>query len=87
MVWNLVQARGWRARSSGLCDTILSRLHEGFPAVRVVERHRLRAESAWPLWLTPLGVLWETWRGMGWGLAASWLVWTWATWSLRRRLL
>ncbi len=87
MVWNLVRAPGWRVEGNRLCDTILSRLREGFPAVRVVERHRLRAESAWPLWLTPIGVIWETWRGMGWGLAASWIAWIWATWSLRRRLL
>jgi hypothetical protein len=87
MVWNLVRAPGWRAGDTRLCDTILTRLRDGFPAVRVVERHRLVAESAWPLWLTPIGVIWETWRGMGWGLAASWLVWIWATWSLRRRLL
>jgi hypothetical protein len=87
MVWNLMRAPGWRGAGTPLCDTILSRLREGFPAVRVVERHRLVAESAWPLWLTPIGVIWETWRGMGWGLAASWLGWIWATWSLRRRLL
>jgi hypothetical protein len=87
MVWNLVHAPGWRARSSGLCDTILTRLRQGFPAVRVLERHRLRPDSSWPVWLTPIGVVWETWRGMGWGLAVSWLVWIWITWSLRRRLL
>jgi hypothetical protein len=87
MVWNLVRAPGWRARSAELCDTILTRLHQGFPAVRVIERHRLRADSAWPLWLTPIGVVWETWRAMGWGLTASWLVWIWATWSARRSLL
>jgi hypothetical protein len=87
MVWNLVRVPGWRAPGTRLCDTILSRLREGFPAVRVVERHHLVAESAWPLWLTPIGMIWETWRGMGWGLAASWLGWIWGTWSLRRRLL
>jgi hypothetical protein len=87
MVWNLVRAPGWRAEGAQLCDAILSRLREGFPAVRVVERHRLVAESAWPLWLTPIGVIWETWRGMGWGLTVGWLCWIWATWSLRRRLL
>ena len=87
MVWNLVRVPGWREQGGRLCDMVLSRLHEGFPAVRVIERHRLRAESAWPLWLTPIGLVWETWRGMGWGLVASWLVWIWATWSLRRKLL
>jgi hypothetical protein len=87
MVWSLVRAPGWRLAGSRPCDMILKRLHDGFPAVRIAERHRLIAESAWPLWLTPIGVVWETWREMGWGLAASWLVWIWATWSLRRRLL
>jgi hypothetical protein len=87
MVWNLVRVPGWRGRSAGLCETMLTRLREGFPAVRVIERHRLRSDSAWPLWLTPIGVVWETWRAMGWGLAASWLMWIWITWSVRRRLL
>jgi len=87
MVWNLVRAPGWRARSAGLCEAILNRLREGFPAVRVIERHRLRAASTWPLWLTPIGVVWETWRAMGWGLIGSWLVWIWVTWSIRRSLL
>jgi hypothetical protein len=87
LVWNLVRVPGWHAPGTRLCDMILSRLREGFPAVHVIERHYLVAESAWPLWLTPIGVIWETWRGMGWGLAASWLGWIWGTWSLRRRLL
>jgi hypothetical protein len=87
MTWSLVRIPGWRAAGTGVCDAILTRLHQGFPAVRVIERHRLRADSSWPLWLTPIGVVWETWRGMGWALAASWLAWIWATWSLRRRLL
>jgi hypothetical protein len=36
------------------------------------------------MWLTPLGVVWETWRGMGWTLAVSWVVWIWASWALGR---
>ena len=37
-----------------------------------------------PTWLTPLGVVWETWRSMGWALTAAWLVWIWAL-ALRPR--
>ncbi len=76
MVWNLVQVPPTMP-SSGICGAILSRLHDGFPAVRIYERHRLRPDAWWPLWLTPVGVLWETWRGMDWPLTVAWLVWIW----------
>jgi hypothetical protein len=82
MVWNLVRIRRGTAQSN-LCDAILRELRRGFSAVRIVERHRLRPDSPWPLWLTPLGMLWETWRSMGWQLTVSWLVWVWLLWSLR----
>jgi hypothetical protein len=59
-------------------------LRTGFPAVRIIERHRLRPDAWWPGWLTPVGVVWETWRSMGWTLAAAWLIWIWAL-ALRRR--
>jgi len=87
MVWNLMVLP---AGGGDLCSRILSRLGQGFGAVRVVERHRLRPDDWWPGWLTPLGVLWETWRSMGPGLAWSWLVWiwisaaAWAGWSFAR---
>jgi hypothetical protein len=85
MVWNLVRAPAGPA-AEGVCATVLGELRRGFPAVRVIERHRLRPEAWWPMWLTPLGVVWETWRGMGWALALSWLVWIWAvTWALGRK--
>ena len=32
-------------------------------------------------WLTPVGVLWETWRGMDWPLTTAWLVWIWLLWA------
>jgi hypothetical protein len=82
MVWNLVRIHRGTAQSN-LCDAILRELRRGFSAVRIVERHRLRPDSPWPLWLTPLGMLWETWRSMGWQLTVSWLVWVWLLWSLR----
>ena len=84
MVWNLVHAPGWRQSPAGLCPSILGELRRGFPAVRIIERHRLRAESWWPVWLTPAGVLWETWRSLSWPLTVSWLAWIWAGWVIRR---
>jgi hypothetical protein len=81
MVWNLVQVPSTMP-PSGVCGAILSRLHDGFSAVRIFERHRLRADAWWPMWLTPVGVLWETWRGMGWQLTGGWLVWVWLLWGV-----
>jgi hypothetical protein len=76
MVWNLVHpAAGTR---SNPCSAILKTLRTGFPAVSIIERHRLRPDSWWPNWLTPLGVIWETWRSLGWALTGAWLVWIWA---------
>lgn len=82
MVWNLMRSAG--TTPSDICSAVLGQLRTGFPAVRVIERHRLRPDSWWPMWLTPIGVVWETWRSMGWGLAAAWLVWIWA-WAMRPR--
>ena len=85
MVWNLVTVPGWRAAPERLCDGVLRRMGEGFGAVRIVERHRLRPDSPWPGVLTPLGVVWETWRGMGRAATASWLLWVWGIWALTAR--
>ena len=76
MVWNLVAVPA-ASSGTGVCRSVLQRLRTGFPAVQVVERHRLRPEAWWPLWLTPIGVVWETWRSMSWWLALSWLGWIW----------
>lgn len=74
MVWNLVRV----ANGPGdACSKILHSLTEGFGAVTIVERHRLRVDAGWPLWLTPIGVVWETWRSMGTALTWSWLLWIW----------
>jgi hypothetical protein len=78
MVWNLVPVRGWRTRPDRLCDRILGRLDQGIGSVQILERHRLRADSPWPVLLTPAGVIWETWRGMTLPVTLSWLVWIWA---------
>jgi hypothetical protein len=83
MVWNLVQIPP-AMPSSSICGAVLSRLHDGFSAVRIYERHRLRADAWWPMWLTPLGMLWETWRGMDWQLTGAWLVWIWLLWGVGR---
>lgn len=77
MVWNLVPVPGWRADPARLCGRILDRLAQGINSVQVLERHRLRAESGWPVLLTPLGLAWETWRGLTLPLTLSWLVWIW----------
>jgi hypothetical protein len=76
MVWNLVRTPGTEPASDE-CRAILSRLQDGFGPVQVIERHRLRRDDWWPLWLTPIGVIWETWRSMGWPLTAAWIVWIW----------
>ncbi len=78
MVWNLVEVPGWRDAPGRACAAILARLRDGFGAVQIVERHRLRPDSSWPTLLTPLGVVWEAWRSMGWAQVASWVVWIWA---------
>ena len=75
MVWNLV--RSTRSAPDTYCSTILRQLRTGFGAAQIVERHRLRPDDWWPMWLTPFGVVWETWRGMGWILTAAWLLWIW----------
>lgn len=75
MVWNLVRSPG--EPPADLCNAVLRQLRTGFSAVRIIERHRLRPDDWWPMWLTPIGVVWETWRAMGWGVTAAWLAWIW----------
>jgi len=82
MVWNLVHLPA--GRRSDPCSAILNTLRTGFPSVSIIERHRLRPDSWWPVWLTPIGVVWETWRSMGWALTAAWLIYIWL-WALRPR--
>ncbi|MBA3343815.1 MAG: hypothetical protein H0T44_00735 [Gemmatimonadales bacterium] len=83
MVWNLVRAPRWREGARGACPTVLARLRTGFAAVRVVERHRLRPDAWWPAWLTPVGMVWESWRSMGSALTLSWFLWIWVVASIR----
>jgi hypothetical protein len=83
MVWSLVRVPEGR-EDVELCTGVMESLQEGFPAVTVIERHRLRPDDWWPNWLTPLAVLWETWRGMGWEMTLGWLAWIWAFWLVGR---
>lgn len=83
MVWNLVPVASG-TEPSAMCNAILQQLQTGFGAVRVIERHRLRPDSWWPMVLTPVGMVWETWRSMGWPLSLSWLLWLWAPWTVIR---
>jgi hypothetical protein len=82
MVWNLVHPS--QATPSDPCSAVLRSLRTGFPAVRIIERHRLRPDAWWPTWLTPIGVVWETWRSMGWALTVAWIIWIWVI-ALRPR--
>src|SRR5689334_6455713 len=86
MVWNLVPVA---RQPAALCESVLDRLRSGFQAVQIVERHRLRPDDRWPMLLTPIGVLWETWRSMGAALTLSWLGWilVWVAWRARRAAL
>ena len=45
MVWNLVRLRDPLSKSADVCAAVLHRLSGGFPAVQVVERHRLRPDA------------------------------------------
>jgi hypothetical protein len=89
MVWNLVRLPGWRDRAESPCGALLARLRTDAGSNRIIERHRLRADAGWPSWLTPIGVVWESWRAMGWLLTASWSLWIWLgylVWLSFRRL-
>jgi hypothetical protein len=85
MVWNLMRVPGGQRPGAAVCTALLDGLRGGFGSSRIVERHRLRADSRWPVLLTPVGVVWETWRAMGWTLTAAWLGWVWLLWAAARR--
>jgi hypothetical protein len=85
MVWNLVRVTGTQP-GSDTCGAVLRRLQDGFGAVQVIERHRLRPDDWWPMWLTPVGLVWETWRSMGWRLTAAWIAWIWGFAAIRNLL-
>jgi hypothetical protein len=84
MVWNLVRPEGG---TRDPCTAVLRRLGTGFGAVQVIERRRLRPDDWWPMWLTPVGLVWETWRSMGWSLTAAWIAWILVLWLMRAALI
>lgn len=88
MVWNVMRIPGWRTGEGPPCAAIVSQFRSGGPeTVRIVERARLRADSALPWILTPLGVLWMAWATASVPVALGWLAWIWAvalTWSWYR---
>jgi hypothetical protein len=84
MVWNLVSVPP-ATSPVVICRAVLDQLRNGFEAIRVIERHRLRPDAWWPVALTPIGTVWETWRSMGWALTGSWLLWIWLPWGVARR--
>ena len=84
MVWNIMSLPGGAA-GPNICAGLLQGLRRGFGSSRIVERHHLRADSGWPRWLTPVGVIWETWRGLDFTLTLAWLGWIWLVWAIARR--
>jgi hypothetical protein len=85
MVWNLLPLPGARPEGPAACSAILRALRDGFGTTRIVERRRLRPDGAWPGWLTPVGVLWESWRVLTWPLTLGWLAWIWLLWAAFHR--
>ena len=84
MVWNVMPVPGGAA-APAVCAELLKGLRRGFGSSRIVERHHLRADAWWPRWLTPIGVVWETWRGMNGTLTMAWVAWIWLLWAAARR--
>jgi len=84
LVWNVMRVPGG-AGGPAVCAGLLAGLRRGFGASRIVERHHLRADAAWPRLLTPIGVVWKTWRGMNGTLTVAWLAWIWLLWAVGRR--
>ncbi len=85
MVWNVMALPHPEGPAPALCAALLEGLRRGFGSSQIVERHRLRSDSGWPVWLTPVGVVWETWRSMDWVLTMAWLAWVWLLWAAFRR--
>jgi len=84
MVWNVMRVPGG-ATGPAVCAGLLAGLRRGFGSSRIVERHHLPTDAGWPRLLTPIGVVWETWRGMNGTLTAAWLGWIWLLWAVGRR--
>lgn len=73
LAWNLVRLPG-----TATCPALMNRLRSGgTSAVQIAERHHLRREAWWPWILTPVGVVWESWRSLTVLQVGSWIVWIW----------
>jgi hypothetical protein len=82
--WNLVRIPQWRPTAPHACEELVTRLETGgTAAVQIAERHHLRKESWWPWILTPVGVVWESWRSLGVLQVVSWVVWIWVVGVVR----
>jgi hypothetical protein len=78
LAWNLVRMPGWKATDLSACRDLINGLRSGGTgAVQIAERHHLRRESWWPWILTPIGVIWESWRGLSLLQVVSWVTWIW----------
>jgi predicted metal-dependent phosphoesterase TrpH len=77
MTWSLL-ARPAGADGGALCDAAVSAIvTDGYQSVQIAERHRVAPDAWWPQLLTPVAVIWEGWRSMGWPLTLAWLAWIW----------
>ena len=78
MGWNLVRLPGAPPAGAASCTALVNLLRTtGTSAVQIAERHHLRREAWWPWILTPLGVVWESWRSSSVLQVVSWVVWIW----------
>ena len=85
MTWSLLP-RPAGADGGELCAAAVDVItKEGFQAVQIAERHRVAPDAWWPALLTPVAVVWEGWRSMGWPLTFAWLAWIWAAAGLMGR--
>ncbi len=79
MVWNVMRIPGWRTGLGPPCAAVVSQFRSGGPeTARIVERTRLRADSALPWILTPFGVLWLAWATASLPVTLGWVAWIWA---------
>lgn len=77
MTWSLLP-RPAGAGDGELCEAAVDVISaRGFEAAQIAERHRVGPDSWWPALLTPVAVVWEGWRSMGWPLTFAWVAWIW----------
>jgi hypothetical protein len=78
LAWNLVRLPGPPPAEARSCVALVNVLRTGGASiVQIAERHHLRREAWWPWILTPVGVVWESWRSLGVLQVVSWIVWIW----------